>query len=73
VKAPETRQRTPEELTEDILEAVAQSPGITRSELVERLVVSEEAIAYRLRKLAREQKVVALKKGKTRVYYPVRN
>jgi DNA-binding transcriptional ArsR family regulator len=72
VKAPETRQRTPEELTEDILEAIAKSPGITRRELVERLVVSEEAIAYKLRKLAREGKVTAPKKGKTRVYYPVR-
>jgi len=71
VRAPETRQRTPEELTSEILEAVAKSPGITRRELVERLVVSEEIIAYRLRKLARERKVEALKKGKTRVYYPV--
>jgi predicted transcriptional regulator len=47
-------------------------PGATRTELVERLVVSEEAIAYKLRKLAREGKVTAPKMGKTRVYYPLR-
>jgi hypothetical protein len=29
-------------------------------------------IAYQLRKLARERRVTALMKGKTRVYYPVK-
>jgi hypothetical protein len=73
VKAPERHQRTPEELVLEIIETVGKRPGITQKELVERLVISDEVIGYHLRKLVRETKIISWKKGKTRIYYPVKN
>jgi len=72
VKAPEKRQRTPEELVSEIIDTVGKRPGITQKELVERLVVSDEVIGYHLRKLVREARIISWKKGKTRVYFPVK-
>ncbi|MBM4248401.1 MAG: helix-turn-helix domain-containing protein [Euryarchaeota archaeon] len=72
VKAPEKRQRTPEELVSEILEAVGKRPGITQRELVERLVVNDEVVGYHLRKLVREARIISWKKGKTRVYFPLK-
>ena len=70
VRAPETRNRTPEELETDIIQAVAERPGTTQRELVDRLVVSDKVVGNHLRKLVRESKITSTKNGKTRVYFP---
>jgi len=45
---------------------------ITSNELVERLVMGTDVVGYHLRKLVREDKIGREKKGRTRVYYPVK-
>jgi len=72
VKAPEKHKRTPEELVGEILAGIEKKPGITQKELVERLVISDEVIGYHLRKLVRDTRIISWKKGRTRIYYPVK-
>jgi DNA-binding MarR family transcriptional regulator len=72
VKAPEKHKRTPEELVGEILADIEKRPGITQRELVERLVISDEVVGYHLRKLVRDTRIISWKKGRTRVYYPVK-
>jgi hypothetical protein len=45
---------------------------MTRKELVERLVMGTDVVGDRLRKLVREDRIIREKKGRTRVYHPVR-
>ena len=47
-------------------------PGISRGEIVKRVCVSAEVAGYHLRKLVREQKIISWKKGRTRVYPPMK-
>ncbi|MBM4248674.1 MAG: hypothetical protein FJ149_04445 [Euryarchaeota archaeon] len=71
VRIPEDRKRTPKELVSAILVAVEERPGITHKEVVERLLVGNEAVKYHMRNLMREGRILSSKKGNTRVYYPV--
>jgi DNA-binding MarR family transcriptional regulator len=70
VRAPETRNRTPEELEQEMLQAIAERPGTTQRELVDRLVVSDKVVGNHLRTLVRESRITSQKNGKTRVYFP---
>jgi predicted transcriptional regulator len=70
VRAPQTRNRTPEELEQEIIKAIEERPGTTQRELVERLVVSDKVVGNHLRKLVRESKIASQKNGKTRMYFP---
>jgi DNA-binding MarR family transcriptional regulator len=72
IKAPEKHKRTPEELVGEILADIDKKPGITQKELVERLVINDEVVGYHLRKLVRDTRIISWKKGRTRVYYPVK-
>jgi predicted transcriptional regulator len=45
-------------------------PGKSLKELVGRLLVSEEVMGYHLRKLVREGRLLCMKIGRTRHYYP---
>jgi DNA-binding transcriptional ArsR family regulator len=72
VKVPDVRKRTPRELVSEILVAVEEHPGITHKEMVERLLVGNEAVKYHMRNLVREGKILSSKKGNMRVYYPVK-
>jgi len=72
IKAPEKHKRTPDELVGEILADIDKKPGITQKELVERLVINDEVVGYHLRKLVRDTRIISWKKGRTRVYYPVK-
>jgi len=72
IRATEKPQRTPDELVLEIIGTIEKRPGITQKELVERLVVSDEVVGYHLRKLVRDSRIISWKKGRTRVYHPVK-
>jgi predicted transcriptional regulator len=69
VKTPETRKRTPEEIDSDILAAIEKRPGMTQKELVKHLVLSNDIVKNHLRNLLRDDRIVARKKGKARVFF----
>jgi DNA-binding MarR family transcriptional regulator len=69
VKTPETRKRTPKEIDSDILGTIEKRPGMTQKELVKHLVLSNDIVKNHLRKLLRDDQIVARKKGKTRVFF----
>jgi len=70
VKIPQTLNRTPDEVTNEVIQAVGNSPSITQKELVECLAIGDEAAGYHLRKLVREGRLLCTKIGRTRHYYP---
>jgi DNA-binding MarR family transcriptional regulator len=69
VEVPAARNRTPAETDADILAAVEKCPGLTQKELVKRLVLGNDIVKYHLRKLVREDRIVAERKGRARVFF----
>jgi predicted transcriptional regulator len=69
VKTPETRKRTPKEIDSDILATIEKRPGMTQKELVKHLVLSNDIVKNHLRNLLRNDRIVARKKGKARVFF----
>jgi len=72
VKAPDRPRRTPDEIDAEIIAAIGKRPGVNQKEPVERLVMGADVVGYHLRKLVREDKIVRERKGRTRVYHPVK-
>lgn len=65
-------QLTPGEIDASIVAELERRPGQNQKELVDRLVLRSEVVGYHLRKLVRERRLARDRKGRTRVYYPIK-
>lgn len=68
VKAPSSARRGPEEIRNGILALIKKHPGISQKDLIRRMAVGREVVGYHLREAVKEGRVVAWKRGRTRVY-----